>query len=103
MKNVPPAADAAEILANLVLNHVPVVNFNFRPKASPPSLTFLTSSPDHLHHPYCEASTEDSPGSIPPRRQRLLWKQKTRARWIVDLASLRGSLQKIQYRPQEAS
>jgi DNA-directed RNA polymerase III subunit RPC2 len=31
-KNTPPAAEAAEMLANLVLNHVPVINFNFRPK-----------------------------------------------------------------------
>jgi hypothetical protein len=31
-KNTPPMADAAEILANLVLNHVPVVNFDFRGK-----------------------------------------------------------------------
>ena len=33
-KNTPPMADAAEILANLVLNHVPVVNFDFREKVS---------------------------------------------------------------------
>ena len=31
-RNTPPAAEAAEILANLVLNHVPVENFNFREK-----------------------------------------------------------------------
>ena len=34
-KNTPPLADAAEILANLVLNHVPVVNYDFRGKVRP--------------------------------------------------------------------
>ena len=33
-KNKDPAEDAAEVLANVVLNHVPVVNYCFRLKVS---------------------------------------------------------------------
>jgi DNA-directed RNA polymerase III subunit RPC2 len=119
-RNMPPVADAAEILANLVLNHVPVVNFNFRPKvrvvvvsvSRPHSLRqiiYITHIIRRVLKTVLDPSLLDDKVLSPlaplhlrhsctsPPLSGLLWQQATRARWLVDFTPLRRLVQEIQH------